>query len=88
MRPKVRALKSQRPEVESILNSTLFPMEKLEEVEKPANTVTGDRPFSPARNYLGFGLHRKWPVLSVIPANLIYLFRLRSLCSFLTQVQL
>ncbi len=39
-------MKSQRPKVEPIRNPTLFQMEKLEEVEKSANTVTGDRPFS------------------------------------------
>src|SRR5437016_2667915 len=34
------------PKVEPIRNPTLFQMEKLEEVGKPANTLTVDRPFS------------------------------------------
>ena len=39
-------MKSQRPKMEPIRNPTLFPMDKLEEEGKFANTVTGDRPFS------------------------------------------
>ena len=34
------------PKVEPIRNPTLFPIDKLEEEGKLANTVTGDRPFS------------------------------------------
>jgi hypothetical protein len=37
---------AKRSKVEPFRNPTLFQMEKLEEAEKPANTVTGDRPFS------------------------------------------
>jgi uncharacterized protein YecE (DUF72 family) len=46
-------VKPQRPKVEAVHNPTLFEMEKLEEAEKVANTVTGDRPFSLPGIYLG-----------------------------------